>query len=810
MIAGADPERPLPHEVAADYVARGWQPVPLKPASKEPKGGKGWHSRRYEPADFEGADNVGVLLGRASDFLVDVDLDVPEARELAEHVLADLPTFGRASARGSHRIVRCEDAPEKSERFEFKGKAAEFARERFGLAAGTESKSVVLELRTSGQTMFPPSLHPKNERVEWPGGKAPHSLPAWSWAEVRERARLIAFLAVVLRAYPRGEGNRDTICLALAGTLIRCGLTDDQVDDAVALVARLAGDEEADRRRGKATPSRAKIDAGEPATGLPQLCELLELQPLEPVLRKWLGLADAAELFCGDDAIVVRGGVLPELVDTAEAALLTAGVGVYQRGETLVRVARVDVSAAEEGIRRDAGATVLVAVREPWLVEQMARAARWLRVNPSGKFVPVDPEPKVAKTLLARVGEWRFPVLRGITRAPTLDADGSVVQQPGYDPRTRLYLDFAEGAFPPVPEQPTREDADAALVKIDALFRDFPFVGDADRSVALSAVLTGLVRRSLRTAPLHGFDAPTAGTGKSLLAETVGVIVTGHRPAAMSQGKSEEEDEKRLSTLLRAGDPILLIDNCERQLSGDFLCSMLTQETVQARILGVSERVILPTSALVLATGNNLTLAGDMTRRAVICRLDAGVERPDAREFGFDPRREAEQTRAELVVAALTVLRAYHVAGKPAPVGAVGSFEDWSLVRGALVWLGRADPAETRAAILANDPRKGELAELLAAWEAAVGDTAMSLAEIWDLYTEHPSDAPALRLVTMLKEAGGRGHWNTKAIGHFLRRQRERVVGGRRLVAVGAVGGAQRWKVDGAARRDDGPAPELF
>ena len=57
----------------------------------------------------------------------------------------------------------------------------------------------------------------------------------------------------------------------------------------------------------------------------------------------------------------------------------------------------------------------------------------------------------------------------------------------------------------------------------------------------------------------------------------------------MSQGSDEEETEKRLSVVLQAGDPVLLIDNCERALKGEFLCSMLTQEILQARILGRSD-----------------------------------------------------------------------------------------------------------------------------------------------------------------------------------------------------------------------------
>lgn len=796
------PDSPI--EAATDYLARRWHPVPLAPASKKPRGGKGWQSRRYEPSDFHGDDNIGVLLGPPSDHLVDIDLDIREARELAAHLLSELPTFGRAGAPGGHRLVRCVGAPPKIQKLALTGGAAQFAAERLRLAPESNDKAVVLELRSNGQTMFPPSLHPSGERVVWADGAAPNVIPEALWDDLQKRARLLAFLAVVLRAYPREAGCRDEVCMALTGVLLRLGSEEEEVDELVTLVARLAEDEEAGDRGGKAAATRERLDAEEPTTGLPRLCELLDLAPLEKILRKWLGIAEEPAEAPGD-VIVMRGGALTQIVNRAEGALLEADAGIYQRGETLVRVARIDVSSDEEGVRRDRGTTVLRTVREPWLVEQMGVAIPWFVPTLSGDLAPADPSTKYARTLLERMGRWRFAVLRGLTRAPTLDHCGAIAEVPGYDPGTQLYLDFAEGDFPPVPERPKRADAESALKRLDHLLRGFPFVDEAARSVALSAMLTGLVRRSLRTAPLHAFDAPTAGTGKSLLAETIGIIVTGHCPAAISQGKSAEEDEKRFATLLRAGDPVLLIDNCERPLQGDFLCSMLTQEIVQARILGLSERVQLPTSVLVLATGNNLTLAGDMTRRAVVCRLNAGVEQPDAREFDFDPRQEAEDARPELVVAGLTALRAYHVAGRPTSLKPVGSFEDWSLVRETLVWSGRSDPADTRAEVLGNDPRRDELVELLAAWEAGVGGEPLTLAQLRAWAKDRSEGDPLKNLVRLLENRAGRGVWDPLRLGNYLRRYRDRLVGGRRLVVDGTTGGAQRWRLEGGTPHE----PEL-
>src|SRR4029077_13510853 len=128
------------------------------------------------------------------------------------------------------------------------------------------------------------------------------------------------------------------------------------------------------------------------------------------------------------------------------------------------------------------------------------------------------------------------------------------------------------------------------------------------------------------------------------------------------------------------------IDNIERPLSGDSLCSILTQESWQSRLLGENRQVRVATNVLFMATGNNLTFKGDMTTRAIVCRLDAGVEKPEQRRFDIDLRKEVPRHRAKLVVAALTVLRAFIAAGRPGldKLTPFGRFEDWSnLVRGA-------------------------------------------------------------------------------------------------------------------------------
>lgn len=501
------------------------------------------------------------------------------------------------------------------------------------------------------------------------------------------------------------------------------------------------------------------------------------------------------------EAITLRPGFLPQAVDAAEQALMRAGIGIYQRFESLVRVVRLTVKVDEEEVGRDSGALILTAVNAAWLREQFARSARWEKPTKNGA-TRADPPQEAATAYLARVGEWNLPFLQGITQSPTLRADGTILQQPGYDSASGLLYDPGRLEFPEVADAPSREEARAALGVLSAPFREFRFVEEADRSTALAAILTALVRAMFPSAPLFAVDAPTAGTGKSLLSETISIIATGHKPAMMSQGKSDEENEKRLSSVLMAGDQVIVIDNCERPIEGDFLCSMLTQEMVQPRILGKSEMRRLPTRCLVIATGNNLVLSGDVTRRALLCRLDAGVERPDQIQFDFEPRAEALKERPRLVTAGLTILRAYIAAGRPNPMDKIGSFEQWNLVREALVWLGCADPATTRDRVLADDPQKAILIDLLRLWWRVLGDRRVTLAELVNL-ADHSGEGTVRELVADLTANTRHNSFNARSVGRFLAKHIDRIVGGLVMQAETDASGIKRYRVIEVGRRTD-------
>jgi hypothetical protein len=419
--------------------------------------------------------------------------------------------------------------------------------------------------------------------------------------------------------------------------------------------------------------------------------------------------------------IRLRAGEIPRIVDETEKALIDAGAAIYSRAGNLVRPVTDSVPAAK-------GRTTTVARFRPMcgdnLADHAARVAQFRRFDMrSSNWVVADPPAAALRALLAREGEWRFPRVVGIITTPILRADGTVLSTPGYDPTTRLYLALDPSfVLPPVPEAPSKEQAQAALALLEELLDKFPFVTPVDRAVALSGILTSVIRGAISIAPMHAVRAHTAGTGKSYLVDLIATIATGRRCPVIAAGKSEDETEKRLGALLRDGVSIVSLDNVNAELGGDMLCQLTERPLVRVRILGKSEAPEFECRSTVFATGNNLTLLGDMVRRVLLCSLNAGVERPELRVFDFDPIERVLADRGKYVAAVMTMIKAYRAAGSPQVCGPIGSYEEWSsLVRSPLIWLGHADPVDSMEVARGEDPELQSIRELHARWRDHLG-----------------------------------------------------------------------------------------
>jgi len=282
---------------------------------------------------------------------------------------------------------------------------------------------------------------------------------------------------------------------------------------------------------------------------------------------------------------------------------------------------------------------------------------------------------------------------------------------------------------PHMPAAPTPEDAKTALATLWTPFRLFPLVDAVDRGVVLSTLLSACVRANLPAAPGTALDAPTAGTGKTLLGRAVGALALGYAPPVLPPASNKDEEvRKRLFAALRDGHRVLLWDNVREPLGNAALDAFLTAPTFTDRILGISETATLPNRTLFLATGNNLRLVGDTCRRILPARLDARIERPYAREFDFDPLQTVLARRQDRVTAALTLIRTWINVGCPrCGEGRTASFEDWDeLVRQPVCWVATwddsfADPIKATERAFELDPETAKLDALLAAWEVILG-----------------------------------------------------------------------------------------
>jgi hypothetical protein len=481
-------------------------------------------------------------------------------------------------------------------------------------------------------------------------------------------------------------------------------------------------------------------------------------------------------------------------IDEAEEALIQAGgFDIYQRGGMLVRPVLEPAHAA------DNRATItwrFSPVKLPFLLEMLARVAVFTVYDKRSKaWIPKQCPQFVGEMLAAREGVWRLPVARGIVHTPQFRPDGTLAMIQGYDVDTRLLFKPDGESFPAVPDNPNKDDALAALTVLEEAIVTFPFKTAVDRSVALSLFLTALCRRALDHAPLHAITAPAAGSGKSMLIDLASILISSHDAPVTSPGKSEEEGEKRLGAALLSGDAIVAFDNCTAALSGTLLCQALTQHRVQVRILGQSQQIGVPVSALFTATGNNLTIEGDLTRRSLLCELDAGVACPELREFDVNPKIVFRQRRSELVAAGLTVLRAGRAA-KPAPISApLGGFEMWSAwVRDTLRWLDRADPCRSMDRLRDSDPLREAHTAVVIAWRDALGiGSKVQVQQI----IERAALIQELRnaLIAVAEERARPGFISVKRLGWWLKKMEGKISNGLRIVRAGTTDGYTLWSL---------------
>lgn len=405
------------------------------------------------------------------------------------------------------------------------------------------------------------------------------------------------------------------------------------------------------------------------------------------------------------------------------------------------------------------------------------------------RLVPASPSVAVCQAVLACSAWPGLRALRGVVHAPIIRPDGTLLQDPGYDEATGLYLS-PRITVPEIPDEPT--DLDVARAKrlvFGTVLRDFCFDSDASKANYTALLMTPALRHYIDSlAPLGLISSTTRGSGKTLLGLIMdalyGLYITTWQPR-------EEELVKAITAVFRDSTaPVVMFDNVGTGDTVDHatLAMLLTSRTWTGRILGRSRVITAANDRLWLATGNNIMVGGDIASRSVLVRLDPQMERPEKRTgFAIDDLEgwlRDDTNRAELLHAVLTLARAWIAAGAPQGEATMRTFTPWArAMAGLTTFLGLSG-------FLANE------AELVESADEEEAGTVAFLMQWHRMYGSQPKRAIDLLDSARADCAGGQWHdpwqgtfptrangnpFTAKGLARFLAARRGRIFSGLRL-----------------------------
>jgi hypothetical protein len=301
-----------------------------------------------------------------------------------------------------------------------------------------------------------------------------------------------------------------------------------------------------------------------------------------------------------------------------------------------------------------------------------------------GSYEAAWPEQQTIGALLASGDD--FPELARVSQSPFIRPDGSVCAKNGYDPDSKAMLVMGNSGMDQlqIPEHPTQLDAaTAAAFLLDEWLGDMPFRDEASRANALALALTPFIRGLVPLVPLAVISGLQMGVGKNLLADCLSIMITGQMVQTLPWiPDDDDENRKQILAAFRGGTSLFCLDEAH-DIAGTALARAITSTTYADRILGVSKQAAYPNTVTWMSLGNQVTIRGDMARRAYVTELYPSdpdpQDRPDTMFRHPDLRGWTTASRPKLVHAALTLIRAWYAAGEPAYRRStlMGSFETW-------------------------------------------------------------------------------------------------------------------------------------
>ncbi len=424
------------------------------------------------------------------------------------------------------------------------------------------------------------------------------------------------------------------------------------------------------------------------------------------------------------------------------------------------------------------------------------KAARWIRTGEREGVQDTCPPRDLCAIFAASQSDWRgIPPLEGTATAPFFAPDGALCSQTGYHPAARLWLELPSG-FDVGDTTPTPGNCAAARnIILNNILGEVAFADEASRAHAVALMLLPFVRRLIDgPTPLHLFDAPLRGSGKSYAAQLC-TLPFGEVAPTPEKG-NDEEWRKSLFALLLSGPSHIFLDNIKGALNSPALDAAITGESMQERATGTGEVPTARIQCVWVATANNAQLTEDAATRSIVIRLDPETENPDAREFHSNPKQFIRRNRAKVCGALLTLARAWQETGSPHYAGPNRCrFPEWAQVVGGILDTaqvpGFLDNLDAMRAALSSG-EGDEWAQFAAMWLQEHGESYMSAKELLPLLGHFPD---------LAAQVGGTVTPTAMKLARVLARKRDRIFAGVKIESGRRVANQTLWRTKKVAPR---------
>lgn len=421
-----------------------------------------------------------------------------------------------------------------------------------------------------------------------------------------------------------------------------------------------------------------------------------------------------------------------------------------------------------------------------------SKAVDWQSQHGKRREPAYPPQPIVEGMLATPLNEIPLSYLEGITSCPVFSEYGNLEDENGYLKESHRY--YTGRPLKNLPEKITEKEIKESKEWILKPYKDFDFETEADRDNAIALMFTPFIKPMLgETACIPGglCSAPVHGSGKGLISKVILTPAYGRNYKLTPLPENEEEIKKKITSLICEGCPAVMFDNINKAVDSASLAALFTAKIWSDRILGRSEMVTLPNDLLVILTGNNVALSGEMSRRLIRIRLAPRTDRPWLRDgFSIENLSEwIEDYRIVLQKSIVTIIKGWIEAGQPIPKDykPFGSFEAWSKIMSGIMnfagfnnFLGNAleffNEADTEGAAWRS---------LCSAWWDEHKDQPVKAADLFDI----AKDIEGMPFYSKSEEG------NRRSFGKQLLKQKDRVFDCFQIKTSGTYKGRTLWKL---------------